>query len=120
MSDTQQIERIREALADGPVSGEWSESLLVIRSGDTVIARCSATLGKYEPEEVNARFIAACNPKAISALLARLEECERKNAELAFLLRGFLAEFGDKTCNVNVQQARAALSEQASKEQSHG
>lgn len=41
--------------------------------------------------------------------VGQLDELTRQRNELAKVLRGFLAEFGDKTENANVRAARDAL-----------
>lgn len=51
--------------------GPWmADAWLYVRAADgQTVARCSATLGKYELEEPNARLIAAA-PELLSNLLA--------------------------------------------------
>lgn len=67
---------IRDALALGPTPGPWtSESgLRIVDAHGNVVARLSATLGKYEYEAINVAYIIACNPDAIAALLRDLDE----------------------------------------------
>lgn len=93
MTDTQEIARIRAALAAGPTPGPWAH----IGMGDVV-----ALVGPdYElhPDhlhhicdaagmcDVNPDYIAACNPSAMTALLAHMDaqaaEIERLQADAA-------------------------------------
>ena len=110
---TDHIKQIREALAAGPTPGEWSVPHL---SRDDVACNCASVLcesycgaictihaddgrsiqdgggdnPKLPEAKANGMLIAACNPAAITELLARLDAAEadaaRYNAITTYLL----------------------------------
>lgn len=86
MNPSQAISEVREALKGShgwkPTPGPWTERLLVVSAGPTVIGRFMGTLGKYEPEQANALFVTACNPSNITAILEDYDRLTKRVAEL--------------------------------------
>ena len=91
------IERIREALAAGPTPGEWfavndgtrGEPFMNVKAerisgrGPThEVAICATGDSPQSMETANARYIAACHPEAIRALLDRLDAAEAENERM--------------------------------------
>ncbi len=135
MSDTnKEIESIREALEAGPTDGVWThgpldrardEIVIFAKDGGYQIAEVT-DYNNYAENKANARFIAACSPSAIRSLLARVEEVERDAKRYQWLRKNPIrfsegvAHFALHVDDEIESIVDAALSEQASKEQSHG
>jgi len=129
MTDTPEFARIRSALEAGPTPGPWEDAsagsgkrgepfkineYFVRRPGDDIaIAADIINPESAAPSEENAVYIAACNPAAMTAVLAHIDaqadeldaaatvvegyraQCILNAAEIA-LLRGLLGEVATK------------------------
>ena len=82
------ISRIESALEEGPTPGIWEYREV---DGLGAVAHPSgwieAVQASGERECVDARYIAACNPTAIRALLDRLKAAEASDAESIAMYR---------------------------------
>lgn len=112
------IKRLREAIAAGPVRGEWqahgafnewavSSDWSVggpSKSGRQHVASCFRVSKKDAPEyaamfKANAIYIAAASPDNIAALLDRLDKAERENERLREALLPFVDEGIELNCD---------------------
>jgi len=86
MTDDDQISRIEAALEAGPTPGPWFVSnLLGFAVASIAKTRIVSDQAPSDKVEIDARFIAACNPTAIRALLDErgklLEALTKANAQ---------------------------------------
>lgn len=115
MSDTQQIERIREALGLHAIHRYERGHHMALGERD------SAEESQRSADEQRNVILAE-----VRALLARLEECEKKNAEMRQVLIDYVSihedDEGTAACKTqpHYKAALAALSVDESKEQSNG
>lgn len=73
-----EIEAIKQALAAGPTPGEWAHdadcSIVFSNDGDEVAVLERNPTGNYRRQVFfNGEYIAACNPDAMSKVLAHIE-----------------------------------------------
>ena len=89
MTDTPEIERIRAALAAGPTPGPWFVCRSANDDGTVDIETGRIAQSEWPPaqncEFPTCHYIAACNPEAMTALLAHIDaqaaEIERLQAD---------------------------------------
>jgi hypothetical protein len=106
MTNDDTISRIEAALAAGPTCGEWEADFAsAMRNGEHVVVEyfvrrdgedISIAADIVDPEtglpsEANARFIAACNPAALRALLDQLKAAEAENERMREALEAVVA-----------------------------
>jgi len=83
---TESEKAIRAALAAGPTPGPWKLHAKYLANVVDVNDRtCVVCCLDFPEAESDARFIAACNPTAITELLARLEAAEVDAARYRWL-----------------------------------
>jgi len=77
--------RIREALEAGPTGLAWivtSAADIFPEGGNYLIASCGGKSGLYRNYAANSRYIAACSPDALRAILDRMDELAKDAATL--------------------------------------
>ena len=88
MTDTQEIARIREALAAGPTPGPWGHDYAPRYCGELLSAD-GVLIARFtdEPSADDAEHTASCNPAAMTAVLAHIDaqaaEIERLQSDAA-------------------------------------
>ena len=114
-----EIEAIKQALAAGPTPGPWERSTTTLfsiacdpygRQVNRFFAGFQSSRQRHEaqtPELVaNAMLAAACNPKAMSAVLAHIEEQAAEIERLRRALRLIHGKDGPD-CAADIYEARA-------------
>ena len=85
------IKAIRDALAAGPTPGPWVHAvdfgqLGSVEANGTPVAQSQQRFPlDNEQRQINAAFIAACNPQAIAALLKAIEVAQKDAARYLWL-----------------------------------